>query len=133
MPKKLNKKEQLRQERQELRDDRDTFVASPREGYTRRIVSERNLEKRIRWGWTHVEEDVSLGDDTENLSVGSGVTVHEGTDEYNKPMMGYLMEIPTEKYEMDQEIKQEEQDRVMSSINKGDPRTGTFSELKGGG
>ncbi len=131
MPKKLNKKEQLRQERQDLHDNRDVLESSPKEGWTRRIVNEANLEKRLRFGWTHVEEDESLGDDTENLSTGSGTVVAVGTDEYNKPIMGYLMEIPTEKYEMDQAIKQEEDDKIMLSINKGNERIGTFSHLKG--
>ncbi len=131
MPKKLSKKEELRRERLDIHENRDVLEAPQREGYIRRVVTESNVEKRLRYGWTHVEENVSLGDDTDNVSTGSGTTVVTGTDEFHKPVMCYLMEIPTEKYEMDQDIKQEENDKIMLSINKGDERIGTFSQLKG--
>jgi len=133
MPKKLSKKEQLRQERLALHEQRDTMTANQREGYVRRWVNEENIEKRKAVGWEVVEDEVQVGEDKDgNSSIGTGAQKQAGIDKRTgNPYYAILMEIQQELYDIDQEIKQENNNEVMNSINKDDNSQGRYSKLEG--
>lgn len=101
-----------------------------REGFTRRIVCDRHgrLEKFLRGGWTFVEKDRLPGGEEVNPGLlkastregqDSRVSQVVGSHKDGKPMIGYLMEIPTELYEEDQDVKMEQVDALETGLRVG--------------
>lgn len=84
-----------------------------REGWTRRIVCDREgrLQKFERGGWSFVHVDDLEGENPADRKVSSvegtdsRVSQVVGTHKGGAPMIGYLMEIPTEIYDEDQALK----------------------------
>lgn len=98
-----------------------------REGYTRRVVCDRHgrLDKFLAGGWSFVQEDAL----EEKASGALKITTREGLDSRvsqvvgshkdNRPMTGYLMEIPEELYDEDQAVKMEHIDALEASLRQG--------------
>lgn len=111
-----------------------------REGYTRRVVCDRHgrLDKFLAGGWSFVQQDAL----EEKASGALKVTTREGLDSRvsqvvgshkdNRPMTGYLMEIPEELYEEDQAAKMEHIDDLEASLRQGTDADGGASPGKDG-
>jgi hypothetical protein len=105
-----------------------------REGYTRRVVADRpgRLEKFRAGAWSFVEKDSLPELDPGLLKAGaregqdSRVSRVIGSHRDGSPMVGYLMEIPTELYDEDQALKAEKVDGLEASLRQG-------HDLEGGG
>ena len=104
-----------------------------REGYARRVVCDRHgrLDKFLAGGWSFVQQD-----DLEEKSSGalkaatregldSRVSQVVGTHKDNRPMTGYLMEIPEELYEEDQALKMEHIDNLEAGLRQGSDADGS--------
>ena len=98
-----------------------------REGYVRRVVCDRHgrLEKFTRGGWAYVTEDQLEEKNPGTLKastregVDSRVSQVVGTHKNLTPMTGYLMEIPEELYQEDQDEKMDRLDALEGSLRAG--------------
>lgn len=98
-----------------------------KEGYIRRIVCDRpgRLEKFYKGGWRFVTRDqldklnVSLLKPQTKEGQDSRISQVVGTHRDNRPMLGYLMEIPTELYDEDQALKMETVDGLEATLRAG--------------
>ena len=111
-----------------------------REGYARRVVCDRHgrLDKFLAGGWSFVQQD-----DLEEKASGalkaatregldSRVSQVVGTHKDNRPMTGYLMEIPEELYEEDQALKMEHIDSLEAGLRQGSDADGSGRAGKDG-
>lgn len=98
-----------------------------RPGFERRVVCDRpgRVEKFERGGWDFVTKENLGGPNPADGKVkareGLGDVVSQvvGTHKDGSPMTGYLMEIPTELYEEDQEAKMTQLDKLEAGFRQG--------------
>lgn len=99
----------------------------PREGYTRRVVVDRpgRLDKFYGGGWRYVTESQLDEQNPGRLKaatregVDSRVSQVVGSNKDGSPQHGFLMEIPTELYDEDQEAKQDKINRLEGGLRQG--------------
>ena len=111
-----------------------------REGYARRVVCDRHgrVEKFLAGGWSYVQQDALEENPTGVLKaatregVDSRVSQVVGSHKDNKPMTGYLMEIPVELYDEDQATKMEHIDNLESGLRQGADTDGAAGPGKDG-
>ena len=98
-----------------------------REGYTRRVVCDRHgrVDKFLAGGWSFVQQDALEESPASTLKVttreglDSRVSQVVGSHKDNRPMTGYLMEIPEELYDEDQAVKMEHIDNLEAGLRQG--------------
>jgi hypothetical protein len=98
-----------------------------RDGYARRVVCDRHgrVDKFLAGGWSFVQQDALEEKPTGALKataregLDSRVSQVVGSHKDNRPMTGYLMEIPAELYDEDQAVKMEHIDNLESGLRQG--------------
>jgi len=111
-----------------------------REGYARRIVCDRHgrLDKFLAGGWSFVQQDALEESPLGTLKVttreglDSRVSQVVGSHKDNRPMTGYLMEIPEELYDEDQAVKMEHVDNLEAGLRQGADADGSTGPGKDG-
>lgn len=111
-----------------------------REGYARRVVCDRHgrLDRFLAGGWSFVQQDDLEEKASGTLKAGtregvdSRVSQVVGTHKDNRPMTGYLMEIPEELYEEDQAVKMEHIDSLEAGLRQGSDADGGTGPGKDG-
>jgi hypothetical protein len=98
-----------------------------RPGFTRRVVCDRQgrLERFEAGGWDFVTHSTLYGENpadrkiTAREGIDSRISQVVGKHKDNSPMIGYLMEIPTELYNEDQAMKMEQLDKLEAGFRQG--------------
>jgi hypothetical protein len=111
-----------------------------REGYNRRIVCDRHgrLDKFLAGGWSYVQQDALEENPTGTLKataregIDSRVSQVVGSHKDNRPMTGYLMEIPDVLYDEDQVVKMEHIDNLEAGLKQGADADGGASPGRDG-
>lgn len=119
--------EELRKSRVPAGIPQANLVAPEREGYVRRWVCDRpgRLEKLYKGGYRFVKKDdidealPQALKVTTRESVDGTVTQAVGSHKSGQEMIAYLMEIPQELYDEDQEVKMAKIDELESTLMKG--------------
>lgn len=103
---------------------RQKMTTPSKPGYVRRWINDHNnrIQRAQQAGWEfvtdpnlHVGENVESGD----RSDGSMKRMPVGTQEGGSPLYAYLMEIPREYYDEDQQAKQQKVDEIDAAIKGG--------------
>lgn len=104
-----------------------------REGYERRVVCDRpgRLEELYKRGWRFVQEDTIEDPILSDLKISKRKGIDGrasqvvGSHKDGSPMVGYLMELPTELYTEDQAAKMEQLDALESGLRQGQDADGS--------
>ena len=111
-----------------------------KEGYVRRVVCDRHgrLDKFEKGGWSYVSTDELEEKNPGTLKastregVDSRVSQVVGSHKDGKPMHGFLMELPVELYDEDQEEKMEQVDALEAGLQQGKDTDGSGGPGKDG-
>lgn len=103
-----------------------TLLANPKPGFHRRFVNDQgnNLDAKLRKGYSFVSEG-----DEPTTDIGAAKSHFAGTQKNGEPLLTYLMEIPDEFYDEDQQEKErrisDTEDSIRDASAGGDQALGS--------